>query len=62
MTVTEKTCSCGGSGRVEWRGQCGVCRGRGVIGVLDEAGTAEVERAETLAWLARHGASSGVAA
>ncbi|MEU4739079.1 hypothetical protein AB0G02_01265 [Actinosynnema sp. NPDC023658] len=62
MTVTEQTCWCGGSGLVEWRGRCGVCRGRGVIGVLDESGTAEVERAESLAWSARHGRVSGVAA
>lgn len=63
VTVTDATCGgCGGSktSRSTPTGWCGVCSGRGRYAVLDEAGTRAVERAESLAWLARHG--SGMAA
>lgn len=65
MAVIEQTCTrCVGSGtsaRTD-SGRCNWCGGRGRYGVLDEAGTAAVERAEALAWLARQRAAAGVAA
>jgi DnaJ-class molecular chaperone len=61
--IAQESCSdCGGAGRVEWQGTCTSCRGRGVLGVLSEKQTREVERLEALAYVARHGLQFGGAA
>lgn len=57
MSVVEASCSsCSGSGssRRSATGYCQGCGGSGEVALLGESDTRAVERAETLAWMAKH--------